>query len=214
MSNLIALNTAFSQAGAYSSNFKIDNVTETEQQLQSLINTAKRMEHFLTSSKIWTMEKSDDVKAKKFDQKSTQTTDHTISKQKAEKVGVVENKAASVITPQTDEGAGTLLSSNANVAEDKFPLPSTSAIDDATVPTNDTNQSQTIEMNQLKNVEVDKAITKKNAYDPFYDEPICKVRQQYTLAKKNEVNEKKYSSDGIIMNHLPKKVFCNTKFFS
>ncbi|XP_039251071.2 uncharacterized protein LOC120328606 [Styela clava] len=169
------------QAEDSSSNLKIDNIAETEQQLQSLINTAKRLEHFLTSSKIWTMEKSDDVKAKKFDQKSTQTTDHTISKQKVEKFGVVENKAASVITPQTDEGASTLLSSNANVAEDKFPLPSTSAIDDATVPTNDTNQSQTIEVNQLENVEVDKAITQKYAHDPFYDEPICKVRQQYTM---------------------------------
>ncbi|XP_077975532.1 uncharacterized protein LOC144431367 [Styela clava] len=174
-----------SQSGDSLSNFKIDNMAETEQQLQSLINTAKRLEQFVASSKIW-----------KLDQKSTQTNNHTVGKQKVEKV--IDESARLVTVPGNIEAASTLPTSNANVAENKSPLQATSPIGDAfnTELTSDANVSQTTEVKLPENDQVTYAITKRRAYDPFYDEPICKVRPQYTMGKKNEVNEAEFSSHG------------------
>ncbi|XP_077975496.1 uncharacterized protein LOC120332204 [Styela clava] len=185
-----------SQSGDSLSNFKIDNMAETEQQLHSLINTAKRLEQFVASSKIWTMGKADDVKPKKLDQKSTQTNNHTVGKQKVEKV--IDESAHLVTVPGNIEAASTLPTSNANVAENKSPLQATSPIGDAfnTELTSDANVSKTTEVKLPENDQVTYAITKRRAYDPFYDEPICKVRPQYTMGKKNEVNEAEFSSNG------------------
>ncbi|XP_077975531.1 uncharacterized protein LOC120332205 [Styela clava] len=185
-----------SQSGDSLSNFKIDNMAETEQQLHSLINTAKRLEQFVASSKIWTMGKADDVKPKKLDQKSTQTNNHTVGKQKVEKV--IDESAHLVTVPGNIEAASTLPTSNANVAENKSSLQATSPIGDAfnTELTSDANVSHTTEVKLPKNDQVTYAITKRRAYDPFYDEPICKVRPQYTMGKKNEVNEAEFSSNG------------------
>nr|XP_039255343.1 uncharacterized protein LOC120332205 [Styela clava] len=118
-----------SQSGDSLSNFKVDNMAETEQQLHSLINTAKRLEQFVASSKIWTMGKADDVKPKKLEQKSTQTNNHTVGKQKVEKV--IDESAHLVTVPGTNEATSTLPTSNANVAENKFSLQATSLIGDA-----------------------------------------------------------------------------------
>ncbi|XP_077975143.1 uncharacterized protein LOC144431192 [Styela clava] len=185
-----------SQSGDSLGNFKIDNMAETEQQLHSLINTAKRLEQFVASSKIWTMGKADDVKPKKLDQKSTQTNNHTVGKQKVEKV--IDESAHLVTVPGTNEAASTLPTSNANVAENKSPLQATSPIGDAfnTDLTSDANVSHKTEVKLPENDQVTYAITKRRAYDPFYDEPICKVRPQYTMGKKNEVNEAEFSSNG------------------
>nr|XP_039255342.1 uncharacterized protein LOC120332204 [Styela clava] len=171
-------------------------MAETEQQLHSLINTAKRLEQFVASSKIWTMGKADDVKPKKLDQKSTQTNNHTVGKQKVEKV--IDESAHLVTVPGTNEAASTLPTSNANVAENKSPLQATSPIGDAfnTELTSDANVSHTTEVKLPENDQVTYAITKRRAYDPFHDEPICKVRPQYTMGKKNEVNEAEFSSNG------------------
>ncbi|XP_077975494.1 uncharacterized protein LOC120332662 [Styela clava] len=164
-----------SQSGDSLSNFKIDNIAETEQQLQSLINTANRLEQFVASSKIWTMGKADDVKPK-----------------------VIDESAHLVTVPGNIEATSTLSTSNANVAENKSPLQATSPIGDAsnTELTSDANVSHTTEVKLPENDQVTYAITKRRAYDPFYDEPICKVRPQYTMGKKNEVNKAEFSSNG------------------
>nr|XP_039267935.1 uncharacterized protein LOC120342943 isoform X2 [Styela clava] len=72
-------------------NFKFDSIAETEKQIKSLVNTARRLQNFLRSTKKRATDKRDRHRTKKIDNKSTQTCGVTNGKPKAEVVSKLDD---------------------------------------------------------------------------------------------------------------------------
>nr|XP_039254031.1 RNA polymerase II subunit 5-mediating protein homolog isoform X1 [Styela clava]XP_039254032.1 RNA polymerase II subunit 5-mediating protein homolog isoform X1 [Styela clava]XP_039254033.1 RNA polymerase II subunit 5-mediating protein homolog isoform X1 [Styela clava] len=108
-------NKDFSIGDAFG-NFKFDDIAETENQIKSLVNTTRRLDKFLKTSKKQVTDRTDQHKNKKFHNKSTQTCVSPNEKPKADGAPKldVHNYEADYEDESHDEG---LIKSLKNVSE-------------------------------------------------------------------------------------------------
>nr|XP_039254034.1 RNA polymerase II subunit 5-mediating protein homolog isoform X2 [Styela clava] len=111
-------NKDFSIGDAFG-NFKFDDIAETENQIKSLVNTTRRLDKFLKTSKKQVTDRTDQHKNKKFHNKSTQTCVSPNEKPKADGAPKldVHNYEADYEDESHDEGLIKSLESDNGIKE-------------------------------------------------------------------------------------------------